>query len=531
MSRHMRTGRLLIVLVLALSSASVPAAPASTDDGWLLSEIEFAADLDGDGVDELVTVEDPDQRDEWRYLTARKHGMPMWSMTVGEYARIESVPDNDGDGGREVLIQDRIGTRTSAFTVVEEYDTSVLMVSGATGRQRWRLAGRAIWVSAVVANVGAGWGWSAQPMGDATGDGIDDVLIAGFDPADPSIASVGETTICAVDAVSGKRARECIHFRADDWLGMMMPVSDVDGDGLTDVLVVAQVDGVWTIMMRRAGGQEIWTTPVDDSYRLRWPQPNFTSGEPGQIVFGTPCTILGCGQPATDTFDAATGTHLWHRDEGLAVAGDLNGDGHGDLYLLGDEHQITVTPISPETGDEMAPALAVQDPVEPGYEVTERGMEIIDADGDGARDIVAAWTFRRTYQDTIWHRRVVSGATRATLWEQRTATATGEAFVADVDGDGGADLQAQHWLGDQGPTRIAFRSGRTGLPLWSAEAPGILYREPVIAELDATHPGREVAVVWYRYSGLDVGDHIAGYGPAGRLWSVSTFTAGTRPDP
>lgn len=528
----MRTLRILGAVALCLSAAAVPAsAPAASHDGWTRSEILFAADLDGDGADELVTVEDPDQRDEWRFVTARKSGMPMWSLTVGEHAQIRLVSDNDGDGGREVLIEDRIGTRTPAFTAIEEYDTSVVMISGATGQQRWRLPGRVIRADAFVTTTGVGWGWTAQPMGDATGDGIDDVLVSGFEPTDPSIAYLGQTTICVVDAATGTRARECIHFRADDWLGLMMPVSDVDGDGLTDVLIVAQIEGVWTIMMRRANGDEIWTKPVDESYRLRWPQANFTAGTPGQILFGTACSMLGCEQPATDAFDAATGAHLWHRDEHLVPAGDLNGDGHGDLYRLSDEQQVVVTPISPATGVETDSALTVADPVEPGYTLIDRGYQIIDADGDGARDIVATWTFRRTYRDMIWHRRVVSGKTRATLWAQRTATFPGEVFAADVDGDGGADLQIKQWLGDQGPTRIAFRSGRTGLPLWSAEAPGIVYREPVIAELDATHPGREVAVVWYRYSGPDVGDHIAGYGPAGRLWSVSTFTAGTQPDP
>lgn len=525
----------MCAVALCLSAIAMPAlAPAASHDGWTLSEILFAADLDGDAVDEMVTVEDPDRRDEMRVLTARKHGMPMWSLTVGEHANIRPVSDNDGDGGHEVLIEDRVGTRTSAFTTVEEYDTSVFMVSGATGHERWRLSGRKISVSApLIANPGVGWGWTARPMGDATGDGIGDVLVSGSDLADPASAAyyLGMTPICVVDAASGVRARDCIRFRADDWMGLMLPVSDVDADGLTDVLVVAKVEGAWTIMMRRANGEEIWTKPVDDSYRLRYPWLNFTAGTPGQILFGTPCSLLGCEQPATDAFDAATGTHLWHRDEWLTDAGDLDGDGHGDLYRASDQPQIAVTPISPSTGDETEPTLTVADPVEPGYALIHRGRQIIDADGDGARDIVAGWTFRRTHQDQIWHQRVVSGKTRAILWERRSTEAAWEVFVADVDGDGGADLQAERRLGDQGPTRIAFRSGRTGMPLWSAESPGILYREPVIAELQANSPGREVAVAWSRYSGPGVGDHLAGYGPAGRLWSVSTFTAGTQPDP
>ena len=153
-----------------------------------------------------------------------------------------------------------------------------------------------------------GTGNAVSAAGDVNGDGFDDMIIgaaSGHYGADPGAAYVlfGRAAFGAQESVASITSLKLVGAAGGDMVGASVAgAGDVNGDGLDDVLV-------------GAGG----------SGNLVYVVFGKTSGLPGDVPLGTLT-----GADGFKVVGAAAGAQLgWS----LAAAGDVNGDGFGDVIL------------------------------------------------------------------------------------------------------------------------------------------------------------------------------------------------------
>jgi hypothetical protein len=251
----------------------------------------------------------------------------------------------------------------------------------------------------------------------------------------------------------------------------VMPVADLSGDGLADLVIAAPHGGyggsMRGVVMARSPrtGEKLWERAETESDNLGWD---------------------------------------------LALAGDHDGDGHTDLFVGApamDSGRVYL--LSGRDGA----ALRTYAPAAEGGSFGWYVARLDDLDGDGRADLVVGAPFARDTNGAMvggaW---VLSSATGTVLhhWkasDPREGFGGVVAAVGDLDGDGkGEVVVASPGTEDQTrslPGELRVYSGSRGKELrrWSGRQPGEQFGRMVVAAGDLNGDGVEdlaVAAPWYR---------------------------------
>ncbi|HUE30436.1 MAG TPA: FG-GAP-like repeat-containing protein, partial [Verrucomicrobiae bacterium] len=256
----------------------------------------------------------------------------------------------------------------------------------------------------------------------------------------------------------------------------VMPVPDISGDGLADLIIAAphgSVDGrMRGILVARSPktGDEIWRRAENESENLGWD---------------------------------------------MALAGDQDGDGHPDLFVGapgGGSGRVYL--LSGKDGS----VLRTYSPPEAAGSFGWYVARLDDLDGDGRPDLGVGAPFATDAEGAkvggAW---VLSSASGRELFHWKGTDRRGGfgnvvSAAADLDGDGKGEVVVAA-PGTEDPKRtipgeLRMYSGATGKELrhWSGSQPGELYGRMVVSAGDLDGDGVEdlaIGAPWYRRGSAD----------------------------
>lgn len=233
------------------------------------------------------------------------------------------------------------------------------------------------------------------------------------------------------------------------------PLGDLDGDGLSE----------WAT--GDDSGIRIWSPSPDGTFASLWSWTEGRNGSTWERVFDT--DLLGDDDPEVLAWSRAelavldaSGTLLLRQsleDGHHARAGDVDGDGRGELILAGWSHEVllgvfdgtafTVTPL--------------------GHERETSGLWTGDFDGDGSLDLLVV----RSTEASVWLNDGTGAFAPQPLFPLCQHSDEG-ITVGDLDEDGRSDIVAEHC--DAGALALLLSQGdgtfRTSLlPDQSAQVP------------------------------------------------------------
>lgn len=436
--------------------------------GTVIPDAEFVfpsrvGDLDGDGRNDVMTAEFVGEQS----ALALRRGLDG-DVLMEIHDAFSALPvDLEGDGTGELLVQGSSseqladGARSIRQTVSRlTLDGTVWTyeVPGAIVRAADPQGGIAADAEFVI---------GVAPMGDATGDGVDDVWVAtsSFIYLDSEVFVVADTF--AARTIDGATGLQVGHVVAASAAGLpfAIPAGDVSGDGRADVFALSGLtDGQGVLAAHSTEGVPHWAIPVPTAFA--YPSVHEMTGD------GIPDLLLQAFTPSGPmrlAFSGRDGSQLWTLpDTGYTdAAGDIDGDGGADLIRIETPSTgVIATAWSGATGQ------VIWGPV--SYAAPDGAWVLNcictdDLTGDGVWDpLTAEVVFGDPVTVTI---RTLDGASGLPLWV--TAADPSGTFPVpigvDIDGDGGTDLGASSSSG----TSITARTlrGADFTDLWSVTAP------------------------------------------------------------
>ena len=360
---------------------------ASPDEQLSDTPVRFA-DLDGDGVDELITYRQIANGD-WSVALYRWTGLlysedwRVQSATLGGTDRNISVTyapynfavgDFDGDGDSDIAFFTSDYTRgATAFT---DHGT-LFVVDGATGDSIAGFIAPAIGTSATFAEPLQALDICAGTTCPGT-DGVDEIVLAGGTSVTVYGASVGYIYGFSLDTTAE------------------VMVGDFDGDGgpelglgagftATDTFYagVTELDGttLWTTTPGSAAGSPYTmhaAADVDEDGATDllvgggYGEITAYSGRDGSVIAGFPVYLREGG--ASSTLTSPTRRVLQ-----IAVA-DIDGDGHVEALVAHDDGYLYALNVAPAEGTSLAWSAYLASPV--------FSVRPIDADADGSLEVL-----------------------------------------------------------------------------------------------------------------------------------------------
>ena len=400
-----------------------------------------AGDLDGDGLDDLLTTriaypvsealeESVESGPVGRTLEENSMGwdgfvygnwdprteLVVTSLSTGAAVEIWSteVADTDqlllmdatGDGLKDVVLLD------SKWNPLMTLDRRLRVLSGKNGAVVWQRD----WLQSEVPPIA----FEVKAIPDADGDNVGDLLMGGVYLISPN--GGGVTTI-----VSGATGKNFFHQAVDG--EFMFPVTDVTGDGSSDLLRANARTGLMALVSPRTG-QVLWERPrpVDGAFfglGLR-------GGVSRYVVFATESSTEWSPQGGYGPYlmsgwlavmDSATGEVLWRsprRYGETRIIPDVTGDGVSDLLQIEDQ---TLTAWGGISGGSV---WRVEFDL---WEQVSYAGEAGDINGDGRSDFLINLRSGPL---------IINGATGATLWTSYGWP--GSPALIDADGDGSDDF-------------------------------------------------------------------------------------------
>jgi arylsulfatase A-like enzyme len=362
------------------------------------------------------------------------------------------------------------------------------------------------------------FGFAAQTAGDVSGDGFSDLVIGAYGYANG--AGQASVILGRAGIIGTAPAAILIGATGGDQFGASASTAgDTNGDGYADVLIGAPGYGGGTGYARLYEGQA--------------------------VGLGATAALTLTGESPADHFGQA-----------LSTAGDVNGDGYGDviagapgyrgetgrayIYLSAD-HGLSPTPALTLTGRARGDLL--------GQAVAAAG----DVNGDGYEDFVIGAPGVLTGTGQAYVYLGSSAGMNATPAYTLTGAAPGDelglsaAAAGDVNGDGYADVvigapgavtgtgQATVWLGSAhglGTTPALVLSGQTagerfGLPVAAAgDMNGDGYGDVLVGAAEYLSDTGRVAVYAGGPAGLSTAPLVILTGESGGRYGYSAATAG-----
>jgi len=412
----------------ATGAASGRFAPRATFELDRMPEAMAVADVDGDGLPDVVTTQidfnNGASSVSWLLGTAEGGFAPGGSVSFTGYADRLAIGDIDGDGHRDVaVIPSRVvygaanldlvilwGTASGGFSADDMLrlpiagtatDVAIADVDGdgrrdvvtaqageAAGRGRIEVrrglptldpADRTGRVSAVADTIAVDGSPQRIIAHDMNRDGVADI-VAACDAA-PGSGSSPSGSVVVLHSVTGAGW----FAAATSGIGSApggITAADVDGDDIVDVVVTSATDNSAAVLVGTAAGG------------LRGPMPYGVGKSPQGVTTGD---LDGDGRPEIVTADMASGTAtiLWQRADGSftdttrdvgtlkVVAADVNGDGRMDAITLAPGAQDVSVLIGRGDG-----TFSQRGRYRIGGDLVS--VAVGDLNGDGRLDIVAA---------------------------------------------------------------------------------------------------------------------------------------------
>lgn len=219
-----------------VSLEPVPAAdaPWTTDEGPAGFHVVATPDLDGDGVADVAGS---------IYVTPLREDVVVRSGATGETLfthegegwnglHVASVDDVDGDGTPDLVV--------GVYEADREERGRVVALSGTDGAILWSIEGEPGEYLGLENLVG---------VADRDGDGRRDVATQSY--------AAHLSTVPFLSSTDGARISELAD--PDAHLVLCREGSDVDGDGVPEMLLQTTTDGVTTLHVRSDAGGDLWT--------------------------------------------------------------------------------------------------------------------------------------------------------------------------------------------------------------------------------------------------------------------------------
>jgi hypothetical protein len=230
-------------------------------------------------------------------------------------ARYASVGDVDGDGADDLVITDDQWGNSTLYSAGAFY-----LYSGATQSLLWSVTG-----SGTAEYVGQ----QLAAFGDLDGDGIRDFGVWAERPFRADVYSTGKQSLLY-----------SIQFASGAYIGSMADAGDVDLDGVTDVAIAA---GASAFVYSGATGTMIWQwSPGNLNSSIDGAGDVDGDGAPDVIVGNPTASVNGIYNGRALVFSGSDGSLLWEidgvgdgRQFGSTVRGgiDLDQDGVSDFLI------------------------------------------------------------------------------------------------------------------------------------------------------------------------------------------------------
>ncbi len=363
-------------------------------------------DVNGDGHDDLYITSQNDARAYLVFGDGSPLPLAMDLDSAGMADRVHiferansrggAIGDVNGDGLNDLLVQYETGSDSLILF------GSPTLAPGTTDLDSTSFDATAGFV------LEAGGFWTAETLGDVTGDGIDDFMVQGYNYSYVVFGSSNgfpaQLDVTTLDGTNGQRLTGGVSFNAGG-------TGDINGDGIRDYIVGSRNDatagsgaGATYIVFGQTSGHaadvDLSTLDGTNGYRL-YGTANFDNLAGGQLGdvnndgFADLLTgIIRYDGPAVNgipAYDIGAAAVLYGGPQRLAAldAADGTTDGRLDLTHLSDSLSfteptptpITSTPTSPigSTGDDQLTGQAGNDDIS-GLEGNDR------LDGAGGND-------------------------------------------------------------------------------------------------------------------------------------------------
>jgi hypothetical protein len=438
-------------------------------DAYILND----KDYDGDGLPDIIAVSQDVAVRKVRAISGA-NGNIVWTTKIrnSDLSWPISAGDLDGDGVEDIVVISHTWNETYYYPY--EFLTAI---SGSDGS--------ILWDTSVI----QGWMW-VYKLDDIDGDGKNDLLIEYRMETIDEYGNVLEESY-KVSAVKGSTGAE-IWSRSysmstlDGWSwGNSMPTGDLNGDGLTDVLINVHHENYNSVSQDFLLAVTSTNTTLWEVNASRFALPGDLDGDSLNDV-----VIYNGGTVAIRGYDAAV---LWTAvGDLISVIGDLNTDGVSDVLIEGNNWLYA---LNGNNGLELW-GLELNDSTIVHYQLTR------DLNGDGARDVIFVLE-NEQWNDTLMEN-VADVSVLAVnnsgdvLWilelgKNLIYPWVWIGYAGDLDGDGVGDLVAQMYYEeidtssgytDYVPTGKFIGIDSSGNVLWSYEAYWWWYGALVIGDFD-----------------------------------------------
>ncbi|MCK6530045.1 FG-GAP-like repeat-containing protein [Myxococcota bacterium] len=516
-------GKAYLYLGSASGLSAVPAwtAESAGVDAWFGHSVSAAGDVNGDGYGDVL-VGAPYHNQTYNYegrallYTGSPSGLsatPAWTVDSGAEDvhlgfSVSSAGDVNGDGYGDVVV----GLPGNGWDNGSPGQAWVYLgsPSGLAAGPAWTN-----WVDQGQAQ----FGYSVASAGDVNGDGYGDVVVGAYAYGNGQTAEGGAFLYLGdPGGLSATPAWTAEPDLANARFGeSVSSAGDVNGDGYADVVVgapyasdVGQYEGRSTLYFGSPGGlgaTPAWTFEGDQAYAMlgRSSAAGDVNGDGfGDVLVGAQgynnglaaqgraflFPGSGAGLASSESWTGSAGVPSSFFGCALASAGDVNGDGYGDVIVGAREYgpqDVGVAFVHLGTSSGLSEAASWSAGSEEsvayfGWSVASAG----DVNGDGYGDVVVGAPREDGGEEDEGRAHLflgsASGLAGTAAWtgeadQASAAFGTSVASAGDVNGDGYGDIvvgapyyDAGHPSGGRAYLYLGSSSGLAASPAWTADA-------------------------------------------------------------